>query len=153
MKEELEAQFPNLTFILDRPHVQKHLHESAEAMGLKQEAREDWLDRQTQRIDAGRIREVIRELRQHKGQGTQRLRQLAGYLEQFRDCVHYDAYKERGLPIGSGEVESAHRSIPQKRLKLPGATWKPETINPMLALRVIRANDWWEDYWETKYTA
>ncbi len=50
--------------------------------------------------------------------------------------------KSRGLPIGSGEVESAHGCItPQKRLKIPGATWHPDTINPMLALRVIRANE------------
>lgn len=153
LKDELEVQFPNLTFILDRPHVQKHLHEAAEAMGLNEEARQDWIDRQTEKIDAGRVREVISELRQYEGQGTQRLRQLVGYLQQFRDCMDYNAYTERGLPIGSGEVESAHRSIPQKRLKLPGATWKPETINPMLALRVIRANDWWEDYWETKNIA
>ncbi|PSB09570.1 hypothetical protein C7B62_12795 [Pleurocapsa sp. CCALA 161] len=55
--------------------------------------------------------------------------------------------QKKGLPIGSGEVESAHRYIPQKRLKIPGATWHPNTINPMLALRVIRANEWWSDFW------
>jgi len=52
-----------------------------------------------------------------------------------------------GLPTGSGEVESAHRYIPQKRLKIPDATWHPDNINPMLALRIIRANDWWDDFW------
>lgn len=52
-----------------------------------------------------------------------------------------------GLPVGSGEIESAHRYIPQKRLKIPGACWHPNTINPMLALRIIRANNWWQDFW------
>ena len=33
------------------------------------------------------------------------------------------------------------------RLKIPGATWYPNTINPMLALRVIRANEWWSEFW------
>ena len=42
--------------------------------------------------------------------------------------------------------------IPQKRLKIPGATWHPLTINPMLALRIIRANDWWSEFW-SKYKA
>jgi hypothetical protein len=59
----------------------------------------------------------------------------------------YDYFRAIGLPIGSGEVESAHRYIPQKRLKIPGATWHPDSINPMLALRIIRANNWWEDFW------
>ena len=51
---------------------------------------------------------------------------------------------------GSGEVESAHRYIPQKRMKIPGACWSPATINPMLALRVMRENDWWEPFWESE---
>ncbi len=46
-----------------------------------------------------------------------------------------------------GEIESAHRYIPQKRLKISGATWHPDSINPMLALRIIRANDWWSEFW------
>ena len=49
-------------------------------------------------------------------------------------------------PKVSGEIESAHRYIPQKRLKIPGATWHPDNINPMLALRIIRANNWWHDF-------
>ncbi|MDJ0590516.1 MAG: hypothetical protein QNJ72_11045 [Pleurocapsa sp. MO_226.B13] len=48
-----------------------------------------------------------------------------------------------------GEIESSHRYIPQKPLKIPGATWNPQMVNPMLALRVIRANDWWSDFWQT----
>lgn len=67
-------------------------------------------------------------------------------------AVHYERFLAQGFPIGSGEVESAHRYIPQKRLKIPGATWHPYTVNPMLALRIIRANGWWEDFW-TKQSA
>lgn len=72
---------------------------------------------------------------------------MCNYLERFKDACKYRIFRYIGLPIGSGEIESAHRYIPQKRLKIPGATWHPNTINPMLALRVIRANNWWEDFW------
>ena len=34
LREALEAQFPNLTFILDRPHLKQHLYAGAEAIGL-----------------------------------------------------------------------------------------------------------------------
>ncbi|MGI9105777.1 MAG: hypothetical protein ACR2G4_05970, partial [Pyrinomonadaceae bacterium] len=37
-------------------------------------------------------------------------------------------------------LHGAHRHNPQKRLKLSGASWKPEAVSKMLALRVIRAN-------------
>jgi hypothetical protein len=35
-------------------------------------------------------------------------------------------------------------------MKIPGACWSPATINPMLALRVMRENDWWEPFWESE---
>ncbi len=54
---------------------------------------------------------------------------------------------KRKLKKKSRKIDSAHRYIPQKRLKIPGATWHPDTINPMLALRIIKANDWWSDFW------
>lgn len=80
-------------------------------------------------------------------QGIKRIANLSQYLQRFSDAVSYEKFISLGFPIGSGEVESAHRYIPQKRLKIPGATWHPDTINPMLALRIIRANDWWQDFW------
>jgi hypothetical protein len=55
-----------------------------------------------------------------------------------------------GYPIGSGEVEIAHKSIPQKRMKIPGACWHPSSINPILSLRILRANDWWDDFWNNR---
>ena len=48
------------------------------------------------------------------------------------------------LPIGSGEIESAHRYVIQERLKLPGAWWQKTTAQQMLALRTCRANQEWE---------
>lgn len=41
-----------------------------------------------------------------------------------------------GCPV----EESAHRTIPQRRLKLPGAWSRIDTIDEMLGLRVLRAN-------------
>ena len=61
------------------------------------------------------------------------------HLSRHRDALGYiDAYNQ-GLPLGSGKIESAHRYIPQKRLKLPGTQWSPTTVQLMLALRVLRA--------------
>jgi len=147
LREELDAQFADLRYVLDRPHLKSHLYETADAIGLKNQERETWVTQRMQQIDAGNVAKVIEELAAHKGRGRTRAGRLKRYLNRFRDAVHYDAFREQGLPIGSGEVESAHRTVPQKRLKLPGTWWHPDNLNPMLALRVVRANDWWEDYW------
>ncbi len=98
-------------------------------------------------IDSGQVELVIKKLQDYRGPNAKKIENLANYLIRFKDCVDYDKFKTLGLPIGSGEVESAHKYIPQKRLKIAGATWHPETINPMLALRIIRANNWWSEFW------
>ena len=53
-----------------------------------------------------------------------------------------------GLPIGSGEVESAHRYVIQDRIKLPGAWWRLDNPEAMLKLRALRANHLWNNYWK-----
>lgn len=104
------------------------------------------------RIDAGDVRQVIRTLKGYRSQGQECITNLSEYLKRFQDAVNYDDFRAMSLPIGSGEVESAHRYIPQKRLKIPGATWHPNTVNSMLALRIIRANGWWDDFWTQRST-
>jgi hypothetical protein len=41
-----------------------------------------------------------------------------------RNQLNYREALANDLPIGSGEIESAHRYIAQQRLKRPGAWWR-----------------------------
>ena len=70
------------------------------------------------------------------------------YLRNRLDYLDYQGAIQQGLPIGSGEIESAHRYIIQQRLKRPGAWWSPVHVEAMLALRLNRANHEWEAYWQ-----
>jgi hypothetical protein len=149
LREELEFQFPTLQFILDKAHLVAHLYETAEALEYEGTKREPWVTRKLEQISAGKVKKVLRELRR-TAESCERAGRLCAYLERFQDALFYDRFKAAGYPIGSGEVESAHRYIPQKRLKIPGASWKPETVNSMLALRLIRANGWWREFWQQR---
>jgi hypothetical protein len=120
-------------------------------MELEASQRTVWVTSHLDAISDGRVEEVKQQLEEeYAAQPNERLRRLIGYLDRFADAVDYTTFQAQGYPIGSGEVESAHKAIPQKRLKIPGACWHPDSINPMLALRVLRANDWWEDFWEER---
>ncbi len=147
LKEALENTFPRIQFILDRPHLKQHLYQAVDAMNLKKKLKHSLIDALVCLIDRGKVQQVITRFRNYQGTGVKEIKNLANYLDRFHNCVHYRKFQQLALPIGSGEIESAHRYIPQKRLKIPGATWHPDTINPMLALRVLRANDWWSDFW------
>lgn len=153
LREEIEAQFSNVQFIYDRPHLKQHLYDTVNAIGIRGAERDAWVNQHLDTLDAGGASSVLAELAAHRGRGKTRVAQLHHHLARFADAMNYADYRNRGWPIGAGEVESAHRYIPQKRLKIPGASWKPSTVNPMLALRVIRANRWWKDFWARKHAA
>ena len=145
--EELDAQFPKLSFILDKYHLIEHLGEAAEALGLGDDAKKAWTSERLRRLSMGEVDAVILELKRQQSDGAERCARLAKHLQRFRKCVDYNVNEALGWPVGSGETESAHRSIPQRRMKLPGAWWLPEHINPMMSLRIMRQNGWWGEYW------
>ena len=151
LSEELKRQFPSMQFILDKSHLKNHLYETAEALGINQKDRPGWVKPRVREISDGNVETVLKELEEENDKNpNNRLKRLIGYIKRFYDALDYDNFKSMGYPIGSGEIESAHKSIPQKRLKIPGASWHADSIDPMLALRILRADDWWEDFWDQR---
>jgi hypothetical protein len=151
LSEELKRQFPTMQFILDKSHLKDHFYETGEKMGIGKEERAKWVKSRVKAISNGDVGKIIQELNEeYERNPNKRLKRLIGYIERFYDAINYDSFKDKGYPIGSGEIESAHKSIPQKRLKIPGASWHPDSIDPMLALRILRADDWWDDFWNQR---
>jgi hypothetical protein len=145
--QQMGEVFPRQHYLLDRYHLLEHLY--AGAMGLPQGLLpKEWVKRQLEAIDAGEVDKVVSECRKLAGRQPENvLKGLARYLDNQRGHLDYAWTKAQGLPIGSGAVEGGHRHIIQERLKLPGAWWNEESLNPMLALRTLRANGWWETFW------
>src|SRR6266849_6258784 len=73
------------------------------------------------------------------------------YLQKRRELMDYPTYRVSGWPIGSGSVESSHKLVVQARLKGPGMHWRPEHINPMLALRLALLNERWAESWQEQH--
>jgi hypothetical protein len=69
---------------------------------------------------------------------------LHAYLEQHRDHIDYAKYKELGLPIGSGMVESACKWLIQQRFKGVGMGWSEDGFNHLLHLRLTWVNGTFE---------
>src|SRR5207302_9118495 len=59
----------------------------------------------------------------------------------------YPLYQQLGWPLGSGSVESAHKSVVQARLNGAGMRWERSHVNPMLALRTEVCHDRWDETW------
>lgn len=142
-------------FILDRPHCKEHLSEAGAELALLTGApAEEWARSALRKLEAGRSGEVVRELRQAwEASGDtpdtrqDDLRLAAGYFERNGDAVAYGDYRERGWSTASSEIESCHGTIVQPRLKIGGAWWHPDGVDDILALRMLKANGWWDEYW------
>lgn len=139
------------TYLIDFFHVSEYL--SAAAEEIAGEGKREWLKKQQEKMKQNRSGEVIESLSearasQNKEGSDSAVRVCQRYLSNQEKYFDYRAALERGLPIGSGEVEGGHRWIIQKRLKLSGAWWKEENAEKMLALRVVRANEEWRSYWD-----
>ena len=147
--QQMAEVYPRQHYLLDRYHLLEHLYGVTDVYPEDHgESAREWVARQVARIDQGMVTAVIQECRSGaSGREGHPLQQLAGYLEHQREHLDYAAAKEQGLPIGSGVVEGGHRYVIQARLKLPGTWWRDETVNPMIALRTLRANGQWQSFW------
>ena len=62
--------------------------------------------------------------------------------------IDYAAYLARGLQIGSGAMESLHRTGSQLRLKLSGASWLKESSQAILHFRMLELSGRWREFWD-----
>jgi len=69
------------------------------------------------------------------------------YLQKREKMIDYPHFQTRGLPIGSGSVESSHKLVVQSRLKQSGMRWAEHHVDPMLALRNLVCNGRWSQGW------
>lgn len=75
------------------------------------------------------------------------LEQPLGYLRKHAAAGHmdYKRLRRRGLPQGSGAVESAIRRVVNLRLKGPGLMWQAGNAEGALALRAAAVTERWEE--------
>jgi hypothetical protein len=143
-------------FFLDFYHACDYLvaaaHSTAMALGEKNQ----WLEDCKNLLRESRGKEVIKalgKLEPKPGKEFQKaVKSAIKYLgkREKKGQLDYRKALEENLPIGSGEVESAHRHVLQKRLKIAGAWWRLERAEEMAQLRAMRANQRWDEFWEQK---
>ena len=141
-------------YLVDFYHVCDYVSAAAKVVTNTTQSAEVWMDEQKQRLKTGRAAEVIiHALQPHlepaivDNDDEAPVRQCHRYLSNRTHQLDYQSALANDLPIGSGEIESAHRYIVQKRLKLAGSWWREENADHMLALRLNRANNRWYEYW------
>lgn len=65
------------------------------------------------------------------------LHEAITFIENRRERLRYATTHAANLPIGSGTVEATCKTIVSTRMKRPGARWKEDGAQPILALRAL----------------
>ena len=140
--------------ILDFYHAATHLKDAADATHGVDAAEakalfESW--KTTLKEDPEGATKVIRAVRYRRDQAEGSARKiLTAALKYFRamqDGMEYHAYMEACLPIGSGVVEAACKTLVSERLKQSGMRWTLRGGQAILTLRSVLQSARWESAW------
>lgn len=137
------------TFLLDFFHASEYLAQAATC--CNPDAPHTWRHEQQALLKNSQAHDVLKNIQDHLQICTLKescpALKCFNYLSRRLNQLDYKRAIESDLPIGSGEIESAHRSVIQKRLKIAGAWWTVNNAQNILDLRTIRANGLWDKYW------
>lgn len=135
------------TYLNDFYHVSEYL--AAAGNDCSPEPKK-WLVEQQIRLKEGQLYLVLQELEKHlycEEKPKETVQACYRYLTNRLSQLDYLGAILDKLPIGSGEIESGHRHVIQKRMKRAGSWWKEENAEKMLQLLTLRANGLWDSYW------
>jgi hypothetical protein len=136
-----ETLCPTATQILDIGHAIENGSKCGKALlGETDPLVEDWNRRIEQLVQAGDVNATVRELMECLAETTttkhlDALNSIVGYYRANQQRMAYPEFLAQGYMIGSGIVESAHRHVLQRRMKLAGQHWSEGGGRRMVGLR------------------
>jgi hypothetical protein len=144
IKNWIEDAYPHAVPILDYYHACEHLYDFANTVFKEENELKKWTDTQKELLLESKVAEVIENIKQIDAKSKEAQKLLNYYIgNTYR--MDYKRYRTIGAGlIGSGAIESAHRTLIQKRMKLSGQRWSNNGAQNMMNLRVLMMNNQWD---------
>jgi len=144
IKNWISDAYPHAVSILDYYHAIEHLYDFAENYFADKEVAMKWAKEQETLLKESEVATVIENIKKEAGAKNKTAQQLMEYYRNNQSRMDYKRYKQIGAKIiGSGAIESAHRTVIQKRMKLSGQRWGKRGAQNMLNLRTTYMNEQW----------
>ena len=136
----LSGALPEATEVVDFYHATEHLNAALASVygDGTTETRRRFADlRHVLKEDPDGVEKVIRALDYLKKRhpGRERVATELAYFRKHRHRMRYCLFIEQGLPIGSGVVEAACKTLVMQRMKQSGMRWGEEGGQAILTLR------------------
>ena len=144
----VEDTYPNCIQILDYYHALEHLCQFAKQYHSDEKIRERWIARQAKCLKEKDVGIFIRNIENLpisiNPNVEESKRVLLEYYKNHKNRMQYKTFLEKGLLIGSGAMEAAHKNVLQHRLKLSGQRWTMAGLQQMTQLRVVYKSGKWD---------
>lgn len=156
-----DERFKDYEQLVDFYHTSEHLSQAAEALfGKKSAAADDWYDKWYDKLLAedDAATGVVRSIEYYATQQqipqsrVNDLQQERTFFGRNQHRMTYADFRRRGLPIGSGPVEAACKSVVKTRMCRSGMRWSRDGGQKILNLRVLVKSDRWDSFWENYMT-
>ena len=135
--------FPDAVSILDYYHATQYPYPFAESHFTDRQESLRWIEMQKKLLLNSKVTIVVDNIRK-LAHGQPHARKVLEYFQANQNRMDYKKYLQIGCGIiGSGAIESAHRTVVQKRLKLSGQRWSKKGAQNMLNLKVTEMNRQW----------
>ena len=135
--------------MLDFCHAAHHVSLALQTLGWGEKQRRETYGRLRKLLKASRWEEMVDDLiRWARGQPKNKdIWTEIRYLNSHGQDGHlsYVTFRRRGIPCGSGAVESAIRRVINQRLKSNAMYWLQENAEAMFAVRATLLCDRWEE--------
>lgn len=155
---ENHALLKDATHINDFYHAAGYLNDTAGAVfGQDTPEAHAWFRkyRKILKKDDDGVEKVIRSIRYYKSKlairsktRTETIRKGLRYFTRNRSRMDYAEYRRQGLPIGSGVVEAACKTLVGQRLKRAGMRWSIDGGQSVLNLRALVLSRRWDAFWK-----
>lgn len=136
----IETYYPDAVQILDFFHAKEHLCQFATEYFQNENDKKNWVNQKCEQLLNDDVEIVIENLKclSVKNEKLKKLKtSLINYYLTNLKRMMYKSFLDKGLLIGSGAIESAHRDILQQRLKLSGQRWTKKGIQQIANLRIL----------------
>jgi hypothetical protein len=135
--------------VLDFCHAAHHVSLALQTLGLEETQRRETYGRLRKLLKQSRYDKVVDQLIEwaHEQPKNSDVWTEIRYLNSHGQEGHlnYATFRRRGIPCGSGAVESAIRRVINQRLKSNAMYWLQENAEAMFAVRATLLCDRWEE--------
>jgi len=135
--------------VLDFCHAAHHVSLALQTLAWNEAQRRETYDRLRKLLKGSRWQEVVDQLigwahgQPENSEVWTEIRYLNSHGQEGH--LNYVTFRRRGIPCGSGAIESAIRRVINQRLKSNAMYWLQENAEAMFAVRATLLCDRWEE--------